>query len=64
MKNLIKFVSNRPWLTQESKSAPGPILKTIPDWYRKADRFAKKLDGEFWQGPDGGKIPTWKASNF
>jgi hypothetical protein len=61
MKNIIRFVSNRPWLTKESGSAPGPILKTIPEWYRKADRFAKKLDGEFWQGPDGGKIPTWKA---
>lgn len=61
MKNLIRFVSNRPWLTKESESAPAPTLKTIPEWYRKADRFAKKLDGEFWQGPDGGKIPTWKA---
>ena len=61
MKKTISFVSNRPWLTEESKSRPVPIIKTIPDWYRQADRFAKKPEGEFWQGPDGGKIPTWKA---
>lgn len=61
MSNIIKFVSNRPWLKKEDLSAPGPIMKTIPEWYRKADRFAKKLDGSFWQGPDKGKIPTWKA---
>jgi hypothetical protein len=58
----IKFVSNRPWLKKDSFSAPEPIIKSIPDWYRKADRFAKKPDGEYWESPnDGGKIPTWKA---
>jgi hypothetical protein len=61
MSNIIKFVSNRHWLTKESISAPGPIIKTIPDWYRKADRFAKKPNGDFWKAPDNGKIPTWKA---
>jgi hypothetical protein len=61
MSNVIKFVSNRHWLNKDSMSVPGPIIKTIPDWYRKADRFAKKPNGDFWQGPDQGKIPTWKA---
>jgi hypothetical protein len=61
MSNIIKFVSNRPWLNKESVSAPGPIIKTIPDWYRKADRFAKKPNGDFWKGSDNAKIPTWKA---
>jgi hypothetical protein len=61
MTNIIKFVSNRDWLTKDDQSAPGPILKTLPDWYRKADRFAKKLNGSFWIGQDKGKIPTWKA---
>jgi len=61
MKNLVKFVSNRPWLNKESDSVPGPIIKIIPEWYRKADRFAKKPDGDYWKGPDGGKVPTWKA---
>lgn len=61
MKNVISFVSNRAWLTKDSPSAPGPILKTLPEWYRKADRFAKRPDGEFWVSPTQGKIPTWKA---
>lgn len=61
MSNIISFISNRPWLSKESFSVPGTIMKTIPDWYRKADRFAKRPDGEFWIGPDKGKIPTWKA---
>ena len=61
MSNIIRFVSNKPGLTNESTSVPSPIMKTIPEWYRKADRFAKKLDGTFWKGPDNGKVPTWKA---
>lgn len=62
MKQLIKFIKNRPWLTAESDSVPKPTIQTIPDWYRKADRFAVKPDGEYWQDPMvGGKIPTWKA---
>lgn len=61
MSNIIKFVSNKIGLTTDSSSTPTPVIKTIPEWYRKADRFAKKLDGSFWKGPDNGKIPTWKA---
>jgi hypothetical protein len=62
MSNVIKFISNRHWLNKNSVSAPGPIIKTIPDWYRKADRFEKKPNGEYWEDPTvGGKIPTWKA---
>lgn len=74
MINLIKFVSNRPWLKTDSISAPKPIMKTIPEWYRKADRFAKMPNGEYWKAnsqmcpvpkegttDDYGKIPTWKA---
>jgi hypothetical protein len=62
MTNTIVFTSNKPWITAEDSSLPGPIIKTIPDWYRKADRFAKKEDGEYWEDPNvGGKIATWKA---
>ncbi len=59
----MKFVSNRPWLNEESASKPGPIIKTLPDWYRKADRFAMNpMTEKPWEAPDGsGKIPTWKA---
>jgi hypothetical protein len=63
MKQLIKFVKNRPWLTSNSDSVPKPTIKTLPDWYRKADRFAiNPHTKEHWQDPMvGGKIPTWKA---
>ena len=63
MNPLIKFIKNRPWLTKDSDSVPKPTIKTIPDWYRKGDRFAIREDnGEYWKNPmDGGKIPTWKA---
>jgi len=59
----IKFISNRPWLTKTSKSCPEPIIKTIPDWYRKADRFfVDPNTGKPWVSPeDGSKMPTWKA---
>jgi hypothetical protein len=59
----IKFVANRPWLKEDSTSRPRPIVRTIPDWYRNADRFAlDPATGKPAQLPDGGgKIPTWKA---
>ena len=59
----IRFVSNRPWLTGDSASKPGPIIKTLPEWYRRADRFAVNPEtGKPFELPeDGGKIPTWKA---
>ena len=58
----INFIANRRWLNKESEFRPQPIMKTIPDWYRKADRFFKNLEtGEYAVGPDKGKIPTWKA---
>jgi len=59
----IKFVSNRPWLNEESASRPGPIIGTLPDWYRKADRFVMNpKTGKPLEAPNGkGKIPTFKA---
>jgi hypothetical protein len=61
MKKIIKFVSNRLWLTQESSSKPLPSGKVIPEWYRSADRYATMPNGEPWIGPDGGKVVTWKS---
>jgi hypothetical protein len=71
---IINFISNRPWLTKESKSKPVPTSKSIPQWYKNADRFAKMPTGEHYQATkemcpfpkkgttdDYGKIPTWKA---
>ena len=59
----IRFVSNRPWVDQNSASRPVPIAKTLPDWYRTADRFViDPATGKPWQKPDGGgKVPSWKA---
>lgn len=59
----IKFVSNRPWLNEDSASRPGPIIKTLPDWYRNADRFDMDPEtGKPLEAPDGGgKYPTFKA---
>jgi len=57
----IKFISNRPWLGKEGPSTPQPVLKTLPEWYTSADRFAKMPSGEPYIGPDAGKIPTWKS---
>jgi hypothetical protein len=58
---IIEFISNRHWLKTNSKSTPQPISKLIPLWFKKADRFAKMPNGEYWIGPDSGKVPTWKA---
>ena len=59
----IKFTKNRPWLTPESSSRPISTIKTIPDWYKKADRFSlNPHTKEHIEYPNnGGKIPTWKA---
>lgn len=57
----ISFIANRSWLTKDDVNKPSPIMKYMPEWFREADRFAKKPDGEYWIGEDGGKIPTWKA---
>lgn len=59
----IKFVKNRPWLNEESSSKPSPTIKTLPDWYRKADRFVMNpVTNKPWEMPGGaGKHITWKA---
>ena len=61
MNNVISFVANRYHLTKNSKSAPKTMMQSLPEWYRKADRFFKQPDGEHYVGEDGGKVPTWKA---
>ena len=58
----IKFISNRPWLDENSISKPEPVIKTIPEWYKNADRnYKHPHTGEDVIGPDGGKIVTWKG---
>lgn len=57
----IKFISNRSWLNKDSMSKPTPTAKAIPAWYKDADRYAMRPDGEPWTAPDGGRVVTWKA---
>lgn len=59
----IKFVANRPWLNEDSASKPGPIIKTLPDWYRNAERYhTDPVTGKPLEAPViGGKSPTFKA---
>ena len=57
----IKFISNRPWLSKNDHSTPEPVSKSLPEWSKSADRYAKMPNGDYWIGPDKGKIPTWKA---
>ena len=60
-----KFILNRPWLNDESPSKPGPALKTIPDWYRNADRFAvNPMTGKPWEMPVAICIRPRAISNF
>ncbi len=61
MAKSIKFISNRSWLTSDSQSKPTPTSKSIPVWYKDADRYAMRPDGEPWIGQDGGRVVTWKA---
>lgn len=58
---IMNFISNRYWLKSDSESRPQSMSRFIPNWYRQADRFAKMPNGEYWIGPDTGKVPTWKA---
>jgi hypothetical protein len=74
LKNLITFKPYRPWLDKKHVSAPASTQSEIPTWYKKADRFAKMPNGEYYKADktvcpfpkkeavdDYGKVPTWKA---
>ena len=64
----------RTWIDKKNISVPVPTQTEIPEWYKKADRYAKMSNGEYWQASkevcpfpkegttdDYGRIPTWKA---
>jgi hypothetical protein len=60
--NVIKFISNRHWLTPVSLSVPKAIIKTLPEWYRKADKYIlDPTTQKTYEDPHMGKIPTWKG---
>jgi hypothetical protein len=60
--NKIIFSAQNPWINKDSASAPKPTIKTLPEWYRKADRFFRNPESkEHVIGPDNGKILTYKS---
>jgi hypothetical protein len=59
--NIIEFIANKNWLTKDSDSKPIPTLKSIPKWYREADRFFKMGNGQYHETPGFGKTPTFKS---
>lgn len=60
--NIFTIITNRPWLKKDDISMPKPATKSVPEWFRQADRFAKNpITGSYFIGPDKAKIPTFKA---
>ena len=58
----VEFIANRPWLKKDSVSAPTSMIKLIPQWYKKADKFfVNPVTNEYYIAADKGKIPTWKS---
>lgn len=45
----------------ERETNPEPIVKTIPDWYKKADRYYKGPDGKNYKDENGHNIHSWKS---
>lgn len=62
MKNVIKFIANRTWLKEDDANAPEPYKKNMPEWYRKAHRYAvDKQTNKMVVTQDGNNVPTWKS---
>jgi hypothetical protein len=59
----VKFISNKAWMAKNnmSLSNPVPASKALPEWYIKADRYSKGIDGNYYEDPSKGKILTWKS---
>ena len=59
--NKIKFHSNKSYNKEET--APMPMAKVIPKWWRDADIYIKDFYGDFVsnQSNDGGKALNFKA---
>lgn len=59
----INFLTYRYHLNKESAGVPQPIVKTIPDWYKKADKFVINSDTNkpAVDPYTGGKVPNWKS---
>lgn len=59
---IFTIINNRPWLKENDTSMPKPTVKSMPEWFREADRFIKNpINGDFFLDQSGGRIPTFKA---
>lgn len=60
--NKIKFIADSYSVTpDDSETDPGPIGKTIPGWYRQADRYYKDPAGNNYKDQQGNSIHSWKS---
>jgi hypothetical protein len=60
--NNIVFIADSFEVTNEDHSTdPIPIVKTLPDWYKKAHRYYKMPSGENYKDHEGNLIHSWKS---
>ena len=45
----------------DDSSNPVPVSKTLPDWYKSADRYYKDPSGQNYKDPEGNNIHSWKS---
>jgi hypothetical protein len=58
----ITFIADSPTVDPSyNHTDPGPIKKTIPDWYLKADRYYKDPSGNTYKDPMGNAMHSWKS---
>jgi hypothetical protein len=46
---------------KDNFSDPGPISKSIPEWYLSVDRYYKDPSGKNYKDQDGNNIHSWKS---
>lgn len=45
----------------DNETDPGPIVKTIPEWYKEAPRYYKDPSGKNYKDPEGNNVHSWKS---
>ena len=58
----IIFTSSVPGTKAEKNLIPAPSSQNIPEWFQKANRYAKDPSTDkYWLDENGGKYSTWKG---
>jgi hypothetical protein len=58
----ITFIADSYEVTKNDRSTdPVAISKTLPDWYKKADRYYKDQNGNSYKDEQGNKMHSWKS---